>query len=254
MLQIEKRLLGLGLAFCLASPALAQIPTRAPSTPNAQPIPSNQPANGPYGGFNAMRPAAPATNPPPSSSAQLFRLFNGLTVPGSQGPLAFSPLPGTTVPAPGTSAVQPPAANPAGTGPYGGFSATSPGMPGGNQPATAPPTGTTATGTPSGPYGGFNAVRPGTPSSATGAALPAPPAPLPPLNATSPFDRLFNGLNAAVPVNPVPSQLGPTGAAFPGASAAPNGGVGTVPGGAVTPSPGTTSPAAPIPTTGSVPR
>jgi hypothetical protein len=263
MHRIEKRLLALGLAFWLASPALAQIAPGTTQLPNGQPTIVNQPTTGPYGGFNAVRPGNPvgttATGTPsgPYGGQNAIRLRNPTLVPsgataapttqpltsaqfnqffgGLNGSVLVSPIPGTTT-------VQP-TSNPPGTGPYGGFNAVSPGSPGGTQPGAVAPGGTTATGTPSGPYGGQNAIRPGNPSAVpSGAAATSQPS-----ISSAEFNRLFSGLNPTLPVSPSPSQ--PGAAAVPGFTAPgaqqlanPFLGARTAPGGPAVPVPSTAVP------------
>jgi hypothetical protein len=233
MRRIKKRLLALGLAFWLASPALAQ------TGPGTTRLPNAQPTNGPYGGFNAVRPGNPvgttATGTPsgPYGGQNAVRLRNpklapsGATTAPTTQPLTstqfnqfFSGLnaPVLVSPIPGTTTVQP-TSNPPATGPYGGFNAVSPGNPGVTQPGAVAPGGTTATGTPSGPYGGQNAIRPGNPTAVPSGATGAPANE--PLISNADFNRLFGGLNPTLPLIPTPAQPGAAGVAFPGAAAVP---------------------------------
>jgi hypothetical protein len=285
MRRIEKRLLALGLVFCLANPALAQPGTARPRTPNAAPATTNQPMNGPYGGFNAVRPGNPVGTTATGTPSGPYGGANAVR-PGSP-PVAPSNANATTTPANpqlnGNSNLQfnqffgglitavPVNPTTAQTG-----NATGVATSGTTQPATTNPPMT-------GPYGGFSSVFPGNPTATQPRAGGPATTPMPsviatqPLNTNAQFIRLFGGLSTAVPgtapltpgagvpaigtgvMNPTPNTG--TGTSVPGYNTngpgvLPNGGNGTgnVPGGTGTLPPARTPPPSNAPSPGNVPR
>jgi hypothetical protein len=270
MRRIEKGLLTLGLVFCLAKPALAQPGMARPSTPNVAPTTTNQPTNGPYGGFNAVRPGNPVGTTATGTPSGPYGGANSVR-PGSR-PVAPSNATATTTPA-----------NPQPNGNsnllfnqlFGGLNtvvAVNPTIAQTGNPTGVATSGTTQTATTNppmtGPYGGFSAVFPGGPATTS---MPGAIA-TQPLNTNAQFIRLFGGLSTApltpgagVPTigtgvtNPTPNTG--TGTSVPGYNTngpgiLPNGGTGTgnVPGGTGTSLPSRTPPPSNAPSPGNVPR